>query len=163
MHAESFKRERVVNCALAGAIMGVGVGALAAIPYWLCHEDKRTEEAQSIHLYLTRTAIIFECSVYDCGCCFKQSVSLSSLLPTSRALCARTATNNLECSGEKLYPLRRCKTSLFLQAVSSYCSIASYAQRLRLASIASSAGGAECFGTLPPDTMYYLLAVKTVS
>ena len=75
LHDNSYACYRVCACAGIGAAF-YGIGALAALPYALCGGSFRKEEAQKTHMYLTRSAIVFDRYVYVCGCCCYKQVRI---------------------------------------------------------------------------------------
>ncbi len=81
-------------CASVGAAF-YGIGALCVLPYAICGSSCRDDEVQKTHMYLTRSAIVFDRYVYACGCCCYKHVSImfiffvAQLFSLSRAKAAQ--------------------------------------------------------------------------
>ena len=87
LHGDSYECFRICMCAAVGAISN-GIGAIVALPYWLCCGKYRKEEIQKTHMYLTRSSIVLDRFVYQCGCCCYKQVSS----PPPRLCCSAHTT-----------------------------------------------------------------------
>jgi hypothetical protein len=78
LDVERWKTFRCCTCAASVAGAGAGLGGLLfSLPYWLCGESCRQEEAASFSLSLTATTLHYKQKFYGCGCCCQSTITKS--------------------------------------------------------------------------------------